>query len=322
MTIKDMFNTLIKTFNPDSYKELDEYPFSKTMKYFGFILFWSLVVMFLLFIPALISFPSFWQDTTSHFDKLELNYDVSVKDTFNVLNDPMIRISKDRINLTNERLLITENSVYYKQFFFFGRTETAPLEKQTDLMLQDAQVNTGLMLLFAIPSLFFWLFVFFSIYFWIVIFITFSLGMLFSWILKLNHGASSILKFAAYSSTILVLLQLILMPFFRLFFLPIIIYWILFLIVLLITKQERDEKGRGSERRYDRKHGRREREDIFAPHQSTRHSKSKDIFANHSDSSSKSKSNSYDVDERGNIKLSQKKKNSSDDSYDDYVMLK
>lgn len=315
MTFKDMFYTLFKTFNPDSYKELTEYPFSKAMKYFGFILFWSLIIMSLLFIPSLLAFPKFWQSTTTHFDNLALNYDVSVKNSFNILNDPLIKISKDKVNMTDERLLVTEEALYYKQFFFFGKTQTIPIDKQTNLLESNLQVSVGLFILFIIPALLFWSFVFFALYFWIIIFITFLIGLIMNKIFKLNHPASNIIRITVYSSTILVLLQLILMPFFRLVFIPIIAYWILFLIVLLITKQEEKKKNK----REDKIYSKREREDIFASH----HSKSKDIFANHSSGSSKSSpsQDSYDVDEHGNLKSS-KKKNSSADSYDDYVMLK
>jgi hypothetical protein len=95
------------------------------------------------------------------------------------------------------------------------------------------------------------------------------------------------------------MLQLILMPFFRMFWIPLIAYWLLFIIVIFTTHEPvnaQTGKGKG----------------VFEAHGH------KDIFRN----SNMEKRDRYDVDDRGNLKDSgASKKHFRADDDDGYVEL-
>jgi len=99
----------------------------------------------------------------------------------------------------------------------------------------------------------------------------------------------TILKSAIYASSILIILQNILMPFYALLLIPLIAYWIMFILVLLLLREETIPHG--SERI------------IYKEHNAN-----KDIFKSHKES-----------DENEPLK---RKKHSFDEENEGYVMLK
>jgi len=239
---------------------------------------------------------TFIGNATNNFDQMDINFSFSLKQPFNLVDTPLIRVEKDN-NLTNEKVLITEQGIYYRSLFFFGSTQFIPIEKGMDARSSDNFKNALTTLFwFMLPSLFFWSIILFAIYFIIVIFVTFILALVFSWIFQISLGWSRILKSAIFASTILIVLQLVLMPFYRSILLPLIAYWVLLLIVILLLKDELQPHGKSN---------------IFVDHSSGKH---KDGF------SKSPRQDSFDVDEHGNVKGNRKKR-SADEENEGYVEL-
>ncbi|MFA5797655.1 MAG: DUF1189 family protein [Candidatus Woesearchaeota archaeon] len=243
MEFKPLFRTLAQSINPYAYHELREHKFAYAMKYFCFLLLLLLAIMFILFIPALFYAPQDIQSAASNFNTFTFKSDISFDTPFIFMEDPLVVFSKNA-TLGDATLLFTDNGVYYRSFIVFGKVQELPFDKETDIKNDAYATRTLSMFLFFLgPSLFFWAFVVFAIYFWIIIFITFLLGILLTRLLSIPLRLSRILKTAVYTSTILVVLQLILMPFYRLFYLPIIAYWILFIIVIVAIKDGEEKPG-------------------------------------------------------------------------------
>jgi hypothetical protein len=292
MELKQLFHTIFKSLNPESHKELHERTFGYAFKYFFFILLLSMVLMMVLFIPKFLSLPAAIEGDTQNFERMDINFSFSLLQSFNMLEDPLVKIEKKGVNFTDEKILITEEGIYYKQYFFFGNPRFVPINEGFDIKsgIMRSSVSTVLWLL--LPSIIFWGLIFFAIYFLIIIMMTCLVFMLFSWAFRISLGWTRVFKSAIYSSTVLVSLQLILMPFYRIVILPVVAYWILLLIVILVLKDEMHPHGRSS---------------LFV--ESSHH---KDVFKKHE---------SFDVDETDNLK-SGKRKKSFDEENDGYVELK
>jgi hypothetical protein len=292
MELKHLFYTLFKSLNPESHRELHERTFGYAFKYFFFILVVSMILMMLLFIPKFLSWPSDIAQESRNFEKMDVNFTFSLLKSFNIMEDPLVKVEKKGVNFTNEKILMTEEGIYYRQYFFFGASRFLPLNEGFDFKSGIAESSVSTLIWLLLPSIIFWSLIFFAIYFIVIVMITFFVFMIFSWAFRITLGWTRVLKSAIYASTVLILLQLILMPFFRTVLIPIVAYWILLLIVILILKDEMHPHGKS---------------DFFV--ESSHH---KDVFKKHE---------SFDVDESGNLK-SGKRKKSFDEENDGYVELK
>jgi len=241
MAIKDLFYTIFKSLNPEAYGELTQRPLSDSIKYFFFITFISLLIMFVLLIPAFYSFPGYWNDKVNNFEKLDVNFSFQLKQPFYLLDDPAIRVEQSGSNLTDARILLTEDGIFYKSMIFFGNKKVIPLHETYSL--SDERPNVSRLTFFVLPSLIFWSMVFFTIYFIVIIIISILLSGAIAWSFGSRIHPTKVIRIGLYASTILVLLQLLLIPFLRTMFIPIIVYWILLLIIMFLFKDEHQPHG-------------------------------------------------------------------------------
>lgn len=299
MQLKPLFYTIFKSLNPDSYPELNQHKFSYALKYFFFITILSIILMFMLFVPSIVNFHTFWTDKTNNFQVFQLNTTFSTNQSFNLFTDPVIKVANGFENLTDAKILITPDAIYYRTFYFFGATHAIPLDNNLDIKnSQTMKSKITMLIIFMLPSLFFWSIVFFSIYFWVIIIITFLIAYMFLWAFRLNINALTLLKTCIFASTILITLQLILMPFYRIIVIPLSAYWLLLIIVLLLIKDELKPHGKSKVLL----------DGVYS-------GKSKNIFGKQQDN--------FDIDENGNIKSETHKGRKSFDEEDNgYVMLK
>jgi len=313
MDLKSKFYTIFKTLNPSNYSELSEQPFSVVLKYYFFIVIFGVLVMSLLFIPTLYSMNRYFSEDLAHFQTLNVTTSFDVKESFNLLSDPVIRFEQVPRNLTNELFLITSQDVSYKKYLFFGTVISHPLSSGVDVAGSSAAKNLIVLgIFFMIPSLIFWCAVLFLVYFAIIILLMYIVSLVIVALARVNINLFTLLKLCIFASTIMIFVQLFSMPFVRVFWFAILLYFALVLFVLLLFNA-------------DAKHN---RGNISSMDSSSRGSKSKNIFSKDSSSdngfSSKSKvevKESYDVDEHGNMK-GQKRKRSFDEENDGYVELK
>ena len=255
---------------------------------------------------------SYISQSTAHFNSFNVSSSFQLKDSFNVLSDPVIRFEGAEKNVTNELVLITPAGVFYKKYLVFGSQKEIPLSSVNVVDSAKAKILLGLGIFFILPSLFFWSIIFSIVYFSVIILITYILLLLITGLFRMGIGLGKLLKTSIYASTIFIMIQLLLMPFFRMFLLPLLVYWILLIIILFLWHdQHKGEHSNDNSRDDAERHS----------------SKSKDIFGTKSGSSNSSSNkiearDSYDVDEHGNMKGSSKKHKHSSDEDDGYVELK
>ena len=237
MTPKEYFYTIFKSLNPESYSELVGKSMGDAIKYFFFITTFSILMMFILFIPGIINFQSSMESKFSNFDSMTVNYSFQLKQPFNLLDDPLIKVADDNYSMSNERVLITDEAIFYKQFLFFGKPVEFPVEKDFDIAKSViAKSNLNKFLVFLLPSLFFWTFIFSFTYFFCVIIFTYMIALVASYALRLEINWASLMKCTIYAATVMISVQLMLMPFVRIFFIPLAAYWILLVLILLLFR--------------------------------------------------------------------------------------
>lgn len=251
MALKDLFYTIFQSLNPESYSELSDRPLSDSIKYFFFVTFVSLLLMLVLFIPTLYSLPGYWNDKINNFEKLDINFSFQLKQPFYLLEDPAIRVEQSGSNLTNTLVLMTEDGIFYKSMILFGNKKVIPLNEAYDLAEEHPDMSR--LIFFLLPSLVFWSMVFFVIYFIAIIAASIILSGIIAWSLGSRLHPSKIVRIGIYASTIMILLQLLLMPFFRVVFIPLIAYWILLVIVLFLFKEDRHKGSYGGPREKSKK---------------------------------------------------------------------
>jgi hypothetical protein len=291
MELKALFYTIFKSLNPESHKELHEHKLGFAIKYFFFVLILFIFIMFILLIPSFVSINAFIENKTANFDKMDVNFSFSLKQSFNVLNDPLIRVD-NQSNMSNEALLITQDGIYYRPIF--SKPRLIPFDAGVDVRTNSLLKNTlSTMIWFMLPSLLLWSILFFAIYFIILILITYILALVFAWVFRIGVGWPRLLKSSIYASTILIGLQLVLMPYYRTIIIPVAAYWILMIIIILLLKDETQMHGRSNAFDNTRSAG----------------------------SFGKSKKDSYDVDESGNLK-SARRRRSVDEENEGFVELK
>jgi len=251
--------------------------------------------MFILFIPTIVNIPSLWNEKAANFEKLDVNFSFQLKEPFYLLKDPSIKIDNHGNNLSDEKVLITQDGIFYRSFFFFGSKKGIPLNKDVDIS-QSSNVTTflNLALWFLIPSLFVWSIILFSVYFALIIFITSLLAMLLAWAFRIGLSWFKLLKVSVYACTIMILIQLILMPFYRLFIIPLVAYWVLVFIVIFLIKDELMPHGTSSVRVSD------SRKNIFAV---KRKSDSEDINVDEEAITPKKRKKSYEEENDGYVEL-------------------
>lgn len=289
MDIKSLFYTIFKSLNPESYTELVDRKISYAVKYFFFVVLLSVIIMFILFIPKIINIPAAWDEKASNFENLGVNFSFQLKEPFYLIKEPAVKIDNYGNNISGEQVLITRDGIFYKSFIFFGGKKGIPLDKDVDIS-KSKNIDTfiNIVLWFLIPSLFFWSIVLFSVYFALIILVTFIIASMISWAFKLKISMAKVLKITIYACTIMILLRLLLMPFYSVFFIALIAYWLLVIIVVFLVKDE------------------------LLPHGSSafRQSSKKNIFYNKDDKDSeeylhktKNKKRSYDEENEGYIEL-------------------
>lgn len=311
MDLKPHFYTVFKTLNPYNYQELSEHKFLTLLKYYFFVIFFSVMVMFLLLVPYFYYTGNHISDGAAHFDNLTIKSDFQLKESFNILSDPVIRFDSLNTNLTDEFVLITPDMVSYRHYLIFGDTRQIPLSSGVDVASSErARTLISLGILFLLPALFFWAVVFSLVYFTVIIFLTYVLILILAGIFNIDSTLLKLLKLCVFASTPFIFLQLILMPFFRIFLLPLAAYWILVFIVVFLwhDTQSKNVSHGGDTGAYG-------------------HSGKKNIFGGNDDSGYKSKTkigsrDEYDVDSNGNLKSSAKRHKSVDEENDGYVELK
>jgi hypothetical protein len=322
MNFKQNFFNIFKSLNPYNYIELSNNRITLVLRYFFFLVMLLVTTLFLISVPYLYNADKYVSGGSSHFDVLTFQANLQVKEPFNIMAEPLMRVDKTGTNSSDAAVLITPEKISYKKFFLFGAERSVPLNNTIDVVnSQDARNLVVKGMYFILPSVFFWSVVFWMIYFLAIIIFTYILVMMASGSLRIDASAVHLFKLTIYTSTILIITQLALLIFYKNMVIPIAAYWIFIMFVIFLWYD--NPPGRGGAVRSRSTNGGEDDSDSSSSKTDSIFGSKKKVsgFSYGTSSSGKSsKPDSFDVDERGNLKSS-KKKRSFDEENDGYVEL-
>jgi hypothetical protein len=226
MFIKEVIFTIFKSLNPDSIKELIEGKLKDSLKYFSFLVLFALILASLLLLPKLVTFQKTIDEKFSKFDYFNISIKQKMNSPLILTENPFPKIvidtTQDR-NLTDEDLLITENKIIRKGLF---KEETTEIESFSNILYNKDKIQKFVIYasIIMVPSLFVIAYLFYFIKFMLIILAAWAIAILILKLTKHKFKLARIFKIAVYSSTIMILLEMISMPFVRLRLIPLLIF--------------------------------------------------------------------------------------------------
>ncbi len=156
--MKQFFKEVWQTFLPSTWPELSKRPLGKSIGYFSKVLVLAFVIMFLLAIPSLIKLPGVISEQLGKFEALQLDGNFTMTSPIKMPKSESIIIfdtSGAYTELTTQRVLITEKTIFYRPFFKTYELDTSELK---DLKQNRNQVKNFLSVLvfFLLPSIVFY----------------------------------------------------------------------------------------------------------------------------------------------------------------------
>lgn len=239
MQLSQRLLTFLKTLNPNTYQRLcEEFDVWDATKQFLCTFGLLFLVMLLLFVPSILVGAPKLSAAVESFDSLSVTGNVSASQPVVLLNDPLVVVNlSNNATLGKETLLFTNKDIEWKRFYFFGHS-SQNWSVLTDAKTYSANEYTAL-LLFLAPSLAFWLGVLLLASDLVLILCLTLLAYLVPRLWGFRIGFADTLKVALFSSSIMLLIEMILLPFDRLFWLPVLLF-IVFLAVGVAIVGERE----------------------------------------------------------------------------------
>ena len=237
---KEFLKTVIKSFDPDSYKGLSKRKFSEAINYLLSLIFISLLIMSFLALPSVTRIPTYLQNEFQKVNKASIEYDIDMIEPIIITKENpkvIIDTTGQTINITNEVLLITNKGIFYN----LNNPKIINKEQLMNFKELDKEVGniTTFLILLIMPSILLITYFIYLIKYLILIFLFSTLAHIINKVVKLNIKYRKVLKIAMYSATIMVLTDIISIPFFtNNYFIPIILYAITYSIAILMVGEK------------------------------------------------------------------------------------
>ncbi|MBT7902842.1 DUF1189 family protein [Candidatus Woesearchaeota archaeon] len=255
------FKTIAKSFNPLEYDELSDTSNKETTKYFFSYLFLGFVLLVLLLIPTFVSLTGQLESEFSKFDKLSLNIEHQMNEEANIeiAGRHLFRIDTraKELNLTSETFLITSSYLYKEnyKFPFSNEVKQIKLGEYKNLVDNKSFVSQLLTIISVLlmPSLLILGYGYLVIKYALIIIIASGLALILSRVLKFDITYLEILKICVFSTTPLILLDIIRVAFnFNFYYLNYAVYAIFVILGIGITGEfeERGVKKKRLKRRH------------------------------------------------------------------------
>lgn len=249
--IRDYWTTIAKSLNPKNYKEMSDESLKFTVNYFLFFLILSIIIMMLIMIPTGISHIKNLDKKFETLETLTFSANVTQKEPTIITKKPLIVFDLTKENKTTETILINRDKIFYNNYLLFGSKEIN-FDSYSDVIENKQNIKNLLLTIFILllPSIIFYLFLYFLIKYVIIIIISSLLAWIITRFTKQEIKIKNIIKTAIYSTTIMIILDIIFLPLYFFFLLPIIVYLIFFIIGIWIVS-EKDFKMKHKESRID-----------------------------------------------------------------------
>jgi hypothetical protein len=241
MGLKEFVKTIFKTSNPFSAKYLVvEKKLIDAFIFFFLLLFLTLLITTLLYIPKIIKYPDYVQDKISKFDNLSIIFNGEMNSPLTISEKPLVVIDTSRNNITNETILVSEGKTFFKWFFIKKEYNAS----HTNILDSPEKIKKFIILMTVLlaPVIWFALYIYLGMKYLLIILIAILVALIALKIAKRDIKFNLLLKAGIYSSTLMILLDLIPKPFINLRFIPILIFAGLFTITAWMVSQEKGEK--------------------------------------------------------------------------------
>ncbi len=231
MNIAYWLKTVLLSLNPNSYKNLSSRKISDAFNHFFLVLIFSLIIFVILFVPFMLSFSSSLEKDFGKIDSFVVDVNLSAAQPITILSHPFVMIDLQKENLTSEQVLINENFLQYRPYYFFGK-KTVSLDEFKDLKLHQEKAMTIMVLLFVfmLPAILVLFFLVFAIKNLLLALILSIIGFIIFRISRYDIKFFSLLKTGLYASTILFIPELGLLLFYPVFLITTALYVLLFIL--------------------------------------------------------------------------------------------
>ena len=211
----EFFSSFRKSMIPHKYRFLITKNKADALSYFMTLMSLSIILMMFISIPFLFILHDRLVTQFHSFKKLKFSYDVQVSDPIVIgIRTPQIIIDTTGkyTKLEQGSLLITDKIIDYK---ILGLTNRIYLSDFNDLTKKQTSVVSSVLFLLVLllPSLLIWLFVAQFIKYILIVLAVALIGKAFAQMMKYEINFAQSLIVAVYASTLMVLLDTILLPF-------------------------------------------------------------------------------------------------------------
>ncbi|MEK6962823.1 MAG: DUF1189 family protein [Nanoarchaeota archaeon] len=240
MDWRDYFSLFLKSFNPRSYKFLADRFLNDVVRYWFFLLVFSFAVMLILFIPILATLSSDLQEKANQIDDFSMDGHITLTKPLVLIQDPLILMDFNRTYPTNEKVLITKDSLFFKKYYWF-EYEQVVFSDIKNLRNPEAIGLMAFAALLIIPSLLLLVFLVFLIKDSLIVLVIAALGFAAAYLLKYRVSFGKSVRIAIFAGTLLVFLEFALFPFWRSFWIPFLIFVIYYGMAIAQVGEEKFE---------------------------------------------------------------------------------
>ncbi len=221
MRFLERLATLLKTLNPDAYEKLcQEFSVLEAWKQFFFNYATLLVLLLLIFVPAVLLGAGNLQAKLQGFSSFSLDANVSAAAPVTLLTNPDIVVDLRENATTPARILFTKKGIEWKALF---SSHARSWEEVRDVKgVSDSALS--LFLLFLIPSLAFWSGLLFLLLFLVTVLVASLLVFLVPKLWHFRLAYPTALKLSLFAATSMMATGLLLIPFYRSVWLPLTCY--------------------------------------------------------------------------------------------------
>jgi len=231
MNLAYYLKTVLTSLNPNSYKNLSSRKLADSFNHFFFVLIFSLIILVILFVPFTIFFSQSLKTDFEKIDSFVVDVNISSKEPITILRHPSVILDLEKQNMTTEQVLINENELQYKPYYFFGK-RTVLLDDFKDLKAHQEKAENLLvfLLIFIIPALLVFFFLFFALKNLLLAIILSIIGFIVFKLTNYNINFSSLFKTALFASTILFIPEIVFLLFYPVFLITTALYVLLFVL--------------------------------------------------------------------------------------------
>ncbi|MFH1401203.1 MAG: DUF1189 family protein [Nanoarchaeota archaeon] len=233
----DFWKTILKTLYPDAYPGLLELPLRLAIGYFFRVLLLGVFIMLVVAVPVIFLSGATLQSHLASFDEFSVDANVSASRPIVLLDHPSIVIALDK-NMSDERVLINKEGIFYKKFGFFG-VDAFRFDTLKDVPASASDLSRVLVALafLLLPSLVVFVFSWFTVKYVATVVVLALLAWVLVRLFKYRLPLVSLLKVGLYATTFVILLEVAIFPLWRLSWWPILVYVLFFVLVVALNAE-------------------------------------------------------------------------------------